>query len=143
MKFGFIFSFLFLSLSTWSQSTNPLHFKSLEEILSGSESITKETFDLKFLLRALPDNAWFLKLNKDSTFEYIHWSGWSETGITVLEKGSYSITDNLIQLKSDKSLSELASRSFYILTSDTKEIDNNITIDCVESDSKIYCLYKN
>ncbi len=147
MKPLIIFILVLQSLSGWSQSIsndttkNSDRFKSIEEILQGSIKINKVTFNLKFLLRALPDNGWFLQLNRDSTFEYIHWSGWGESEGTVLEKGKYNITNNLIKLESNKSNSELTSGTYFIVTSHTNRIDNNITIDCVESDSKIYCLY--
>lgn len=143
-----ILNFLFLSLTCLSQSnldndtTSTVEFKSLKEILAASNIIDNETFDLKFLIRVLPDNGWFLKLNKDSSYEYIHWSGWGDSDGTILEKGKYEISKNKIELHSDHKKSELGKTRFYLLTSESNEIDNNITIDCVETKSKIYCLYQ-
>ena len=138
---------LLLPLKIFGQSsskdtvTDNLQFKSIEQIHKDSKKITDETFDLKFLLRALPDNGWFLKLNKDSTFEYIHWSGWGEPDGTILEKGKYSINNNLLKLESEKENSELKNIEFYLVTSQADTIDNNITIDCAKDGEQIYCLY--
>lgn len=138
---------LLLPLKIWGQSsskdtiTDNLQFKSIDQILKDSKGITDVTFDLKFLLRVLPDNGWFLKLNKDSTFEYIHWSGWGEPGGIILEKGRYSINDNLLKIESEKKNSELKNIEFYLVISQSDTIDNNITIDCVRDDELIYCLY--
>ena len=138
---------LLLPLKIWSQTSSKdtladdLQFKTIEQVLEGSKKITSETFDLKFLLRALPDNGWFLKLNKDSTFEYIYWSGWGEAEGTVLEKGKYSIKDNLLSLESEKRNSQLKTTEFYLVTSQTESIDNNVTIDCQKNGELIYCLY--
>lgn len=126
-------------LSNKDSLSNNLQFRTVEEVLKDSEKITSKTFDLKFLLRALPDNGWFLKLNKDSTFEYIHWSGWGET--TILEKGTYSIQDNLLKIVPKKKNSDLKNIEFYLVTSQTDAIDNNITIDCVKDGGHFYCLY--
>ncbi len=115
-------------------------FKSAEQIVQNSRKITNETFDLKFLLRALPDNGWFLKLKKDATFEYIHWSGWGESEGTILETGTYSILNNLVLIRSTSGNSELENREFYLVTSPTDSIDNNATIDCVREKESIYCL---
>jgi hypothetical protein len=138
---------ILLPFKIWSQLSSTdtliddLQFKTIEQILENSNKITAETFDLKFLLRVLPDNGWFLKLNKDSTFEYIHWSGWGESEGTVLEKGKYSIKDNLLNLESEKSDSELKNIEFYLVTSQTASIDNSISIDCQKNDELFYCLY--
>jgi len=125
-----------------TDSISTMQFRSLEEVLSSTEIIDGETFELEFLIRALPDNGWFLRLKKDSSYEYVHWSGWGDSIGTVLEKGKYEISKNLIKLNPDKKKSELESNDFYLVTSATNEIDNNIIIDCTESDSKVYCLYK-
>jgi hypothetical protein len=138
---------ILLPLKIWGQTlskdtlTDDLQFKTIEQILEKSKNITSETFDLKFLLRVLPDNGWFLKLNKDSTFEYIQWSGWGESDGTVLERGRYSIKDNLLNLESEKRNSELKNINFYLVTSLTGAIDNNMTIDCEKEGELIYCLY--
>ena len=138
---------ILLPLKIWGQTsskdtlTDILQFKTIEQILKNSKNITSETFDLKFLLRVLPDNGWFLKLNKDSTFEYIHWSGWGETEGTILEKGKYSIKNNLMKLESEKKYSELKNIEFYLVTSQNDTIDNNITIDCEKDGDLLYCLY--
>ncbi len=138
---------ILLPFKIWSQPSSKdtliddLQFKTIEQILESSKKIPAETFDLKFLLRVLPDNGWFLQWNKDSTFEYIHWSGWGESEGTVLEKGKYSIKDNLLNLESEKSDSELKNIKFYLVTSQTVSIDNNISIDCQKSDELFYCLY--
>ncbi len=140
------FMFLYFSGRAQSISADTIQytpiFKSLEEVLEYSEIINDETFDLKFLLRVLPDNGWFLKLKKNSSYEYIHWSGWGEPEGTVLETGQYSIKNNRLTLKSDSEKSELFSSIFYLVTSGTNEVDNNLNIDCEEYASKIYCLYK-
>jgi hypothetical protein len=134
-------------LKIWGQASNndtlkdDLQFKTIEQILENSKKITSETFDLKFLLRTLPDNGWFLKLNKDSTFEYIHWSGFGNSEGTILEKGKYSIKDNLLNLESENRDSKLKNIEFYLVTSLTEAIDNNITIDCEKEGDQIYCLY--
>lgn len=138
---------LLLPLKIWSQTSSQdtlsddLSFQTIEQILENSKKITSETFDLKFLLRTLPDNGWFLKLNKDSTFEYIHWSGWGNADGTVLEKGKYAIKNNSLNLTSEKRNSALKNSKFYLVTSHTELIDNNITIDCQRNGELIYCLY--
>jgi hypothetical protein len=143
----FIILILLFPLKDWGQSSSNdivmdnLQFKSIEQILKDSKKIDDETFDLKFLLRVLPDNGWFLKLNKDSTFEYIHWSGWGEPDGVILEKGKYAINNNLLQIESEKKNSELKNLEFYLLTSQTDAIENNITIDCLRDGEQIYCLY--
>lgn len=134
-------------LKIWSQASGKdtlmydLQMNTIEQTLVNSRNITSETFDLKFLLRVLPDNCWYLKLKKDSTFEYIHWSGWGESEGIILEKGKYSIKDNSLNLESGKRNSELKNIEFYLVTSQTDAIDNNITIDCVKDGEFIYCLY--
>jgi len=148
IRFATILAFLILSLTSKGQSTadsdtvSTMQLKSLEEILPLSDTIDNETFELKFLIRVLPDNGWFLKLKNDSSYEYIHWSGWGDSDGTILEKGRYEILKNKVKLIPDKKKSELESSDFYLVTSVTNEIDNNITIDCTELDSKVYCLYK-
>jgi hypothetical protein len=144
-----ILNLFFLSLTCLSQtntdgdSTTKGEFKSLSEILSLSDTIDNQTFELKFLIRVLPDNGWYLKLNQDSSYEYIHWSGWGDSDGTILEKGKYEISKNKIKLHPHGIKSELAKTQFYLVTSETNEIDNNITIDCIEVESKTYCLYQN
>ena len=125
-----------------SDTTRTSKFKPLDEILAVSDTIDNQTFDLKFLIRVLPDNGWYLKLNQDSSYEYIHWSGWGDSDGTILEKGKYEIKKNKIKLHPDIKKSELAKAQFYLVTSETNEIDNNITIDCLETASKTYCLYQ-
>ena len=146
-RFATILTFLILSITCQGQtkdidSVSTMEFKSLEELLAVSETIDNETFELKFLIRVLPDNGWFLKLRNDSSYEYIHWSGWGEPDGTILETGKYEISKNQIKLIPDKKKSELESADFYLVTSTTNEIDNNITIDCEELNSKVYCLFK-
>jgi hypothetical protein len=51
-------------------------FFNIDTLLKSSETINDTTFNVKFSLRVLPDNWWFLQLKKDGTFEYVHWSGW-------------------------------------------------------------------
>jgi hypothetical protein len=137
-----------LPLKIWGQASNKdtllddLAFKTLEQVLENSVKITSETFDLKFLLRALPDNGWFLKLNKDATYEYIFWSGYGSSEGTILEKGNYSITDNLLHLESENNHSDLEHIQFYLVSSLTETIDNNITIDCQKASERVYCLYR-
>jgi hypothetical protein len=116
--------------------------KSIENLMQSSEIINAQTFDLQFTLRVLPDNGWFLKFQKDSTYEYIHWSGWGNSEGTILEKGIYNIEMNQIKLNPKGIKRELTSRVFFIFTSISNEIDNNITIHCTESDSITYCLYQ-
>ncbi len=140
--------FLLMPIGMWCQTgvkdslTDNYPFKSIEQILKDSKKINNETFDLKFLIRVLPDNGWFLKLNKDSTFNYIHWSGWGESDGTIIEKGTYTIIDNRLKLKSNIRKSDLKNIKFYLITSQTDSIDNNITIDCVKDRETIYCLYR-
>lgn len=134
-------------LGVWSQSSvedtvqDSLPFYSVEQILKDSKNITDETFDLKFLLRSLTDNGWYLKLNKDSTFEYIHWSGWGPPEGTILEKGKYTIHNNLLKIESEKSSGALKNMEFYLATSQTDSMDNNLTTDCVRDGELFYCLY--
>lgn len=116
-------------------------FMPVENLLESSEKINGETFELKFLIRSLPDNGWFLKLHKDSTFEYIHWSGWGEPAGTILEKGTYTIQDNMLQIVSDKKNSELKKTEFYLITSHNASIENHITVDCAPHNGIMYCLY--
>lgn len=145
-RITFITSLLLFSFTCYSQddtdndSIVSLFFKSVDELLPQSEVIDNETFDLRFLIRVLPDNGWYLKFNKDSTYEYVHWSGFGDPEGTILEKGKYEISKNKVKLYPPQKKSGLGSIDFYLVTSPTDEIDNNITIDCVESESKIYCL---
>lgn len=138
---------ILLPLVSWGQTsskdsiTDNFPFRTLEQVLQDSEKISSKTFELKFLLRSLPDNGWFLKLHKDSTFEYIHWNGWSESEGIILEKGVYSIQDNLLTLVPEYENSDLKKIEFYLVTSQTDAIDNNITIDCVQDIGLMYCLY--
>ncbi len=147
IKFTTILTFLILLITCQGQkrdndSVSTMGFKSLEELLVVSDTIDNETFELKFLIRMLPDNGWFLKLRNDSSYDYIHWSGWGEPDGTILETGKYEISKNKIKLIPDNKKSELESANYYLLTSAKNEIDNNITIDCAELNSKVYCLYK-
>lgn len=144
-----LLSLFFLSLTCISQTntgndtTTQKEFKSLSEIIALSETIDNETFDLKFLIRVLPDNGWYLKLNKDSSYEYIHWSGWGDSDGTILEKGRYEVSKNKIKLHPDKKIrSALAKTQFYLVTSESNEMDNHITYNCAEAESKMYCLYQ-
>ncbi|MDX2360893.1 MAG: hypothetical protein QNK23_08815 [Crocinitomicaceae bacterium] len=147
MRLIIILSTLLLSLTCRGQSTdndreiNSDEVKTIEEILQASEIINQETYDLKFCLRVSMDNAWYLKLNIDSTYEYIHWSGWGNSEGTVIEKGKYNISNNLIELKSDNGNSRLESRVYFLITSNSEDIDNRYNIDCAEGDLKTYCLY--
>jgi hypothetical protein len=142
-----LFLLLVFPLEIWGQMssedtlTNDLQFLSIEQILEHSKKISSETFELKFLVRSLPDNGWFLKLNKDSTYEYIYWSGFGEPEGTILEKGNYSIKNNRLKLVADKKKSQLKNSKFYLVTAATDAIDNNCTIDCVKDGKVTYCLY--
>lgn len=141
-----ILNFTLLSISGFSQTnTNNdtiIKFKSFDEILSESDIIDNQTFDLKFLIRSLPDNGWYLKLNKNGTYEYIYWSGFSDSDGTILEKGQYKISKNKIKLRADKKRSKLRRIKFYLVTSQTTMLSSYIiTHHCVEKNSKTYCLY--
>lgn len=114
----------------------------LKKAINESLRIDGVTFDLKFLLRSLPDNGWFLKLNMDSSYEYIHWNGWGDSDGTILETGKYVIKNNRVKLKPDQKKSDLDSITFFLLTSKSMGPDNHIYMDCVESNSQIYCLYQ-
>lgn len=139
---------ILLPLKIWGQVSNkePLTdnppFKTIEQLLENSVKITSETFDMNFLIRALPDNGWFLKLNKDATFEYIHWSGYGSPEGTILEKGNYSITDNLLHLESENNKSDLEHIQFYLVSSQTEWIDDIISVDCQKNGELFYCLYR-
>ncbi len=136
---------LILPLKIWCQTPGKdalmdnYKFKSIKEILKDSKKINNETFDLKFFIRVLPDNGWFLKLNKDKTFNYIHWSGWGEES-SILENGTYSIIHNRIKLESNKKRSALKKNKFYLVIS---PIDNDYARDCKLEGEIIYCLYIN
>ncbi len=142
-----LFLLLVFPLEIWGQMssedtlTNDLQFLSIEQILENSKKISSETFELKFLVRSLPDNGWFLKLNKDATYEYIYWSGFGEPEGTILEKGNYSIKNNRLKLAADKKKSQLKNSKFYLVTAPTDVIDNNFSIDCVKDGKVTYCLY--
>jgi len=114
----------------------------LKKAIKESSRIDGVTFDLKFLLRSLPDNGWFLKLNTDSSYEYTHWTGWGNPNGTILETGTYVIKNNRVKLKPDQKKSDLSTTSFFLVTSKSMEPDNHIYMDCIESNSHIYCLYQ-
>ena len=119
------------------------HFSSpnIQTLLAASKPIHDQTFKLKFLLRVLPDNGWFLKFYNDGHYEYIHWSAWRDDGGLILEQGAYTITNNRILLEPDSDESEFTHYTFYLVT--TKEdIDNNFSIDCKDSNGTTYCLYR-
>jgi len=137
-----LLSFEALGQSTISDTTDSFkHFQSLEELLPSSRAIHNETFDLKFLIRALPDNGWFLQLNEDSSYEYIQWSGWGEPEGQIIETGSYNIIHNKLILKSFNAESQLDGLTFSLITSEARDIENHINVDCVEKNAQIYCLY--
>lgn len=114
---------------------------SVRTLLEASKPLHQKTFKLKFLLRVLPDNGWFLQFYKDGHYEYVHWSGWSDHD-GIIEQGFYTIENNQVILQSDTEESEFTYYTFYLITSDSKEIDNNISIDCQEHKGTNYCLYK-
>ncbi|UTW65463.1 hypothetical protein KFE94_12475 [bacterium SCSIO 12643] len=114
----------------------------LKTALKNSDRIDHVTFDLKFLLRSLPDNGWFLKLNADSSYEYIHWNGWGDTNGTVLETGKYVIKNNRVRLKPDQKKSDLSTTIFFLVTTSSTRIDDGPGIDCLESQGQVYCLYQ-
>ena len=116
--------------------------KRIEVLLKSSQPISNQTFDLKFLLRVLPDNGWFLELRKDSTYEYNHWNGLGRPEGTILENGKYSIENNKIKLHPEGSKNELGSSIFYLIISANDEIQNPFSINCVEPDSVTYCLVR-
>ncbi len=147
MKYLFVLAIFLLPSISWSQAKSPSetkksnNSKALTKHLRKSQVINGETFDLEFIIIRLPDNSWILKLNKDSTFEYIHWSGWSDSDGDVLEYGEYKIKNNLLELKSNEIDSKLNSSIYYIIATKTDKIDGLIQVDCTESASKTYCLY--
>lgn len=57
-----------------------------------------QSIKARFLLSIQIDNSWLLKLNKDNTYKYIHWSGFS--GETTLDSGYYKLTDTVLHLNS-------------------------------------------
>ncbi|MFK7786557.1 MAG: hypothetical protein AB8B56_15660 [Crocinitomicaceae bacterium] len=139
----FLLSFTCLSqTNTDNDEATTSSFKSFNELLSESDIINNETFELKFLIRVLPDNGWYLQLHNDSSYEYIHWSAWGESDGTVLEKGEYEIRKNKIKLHSNEKKSELSKCRFYLLSSESNKVKSNITIDCAGTETKIYCLFK-
>ncbi len=68
-----------------------------------------------FTLKALPDNSWKLKLYKDNTYKYLHWSGFGGSP-TILDSGRYSINDSklIIESKIDNNEKGLSTSYFYI-----------------------------
>jgi hypothetical protein len=42
-----------------------------------------------------PDNLNTLKLNKNGSYTYTHWSGFSDT-VTVLDSGTYVVSDSIL-----------------------------------------------
>ncbi len=111
------------------------NLNSVESILNNSEKINNQTLDIKFRLRILPDNVWILELKSDSTYEYSHISGWGNGSV---EKGTYEIKNNLLLFKSTNDDSDLSSKSFFIIV--YKAVEDESFIDCVNKDSKTYCL---
>jgi hypothetical protein len=117
-----------------------LVYPSIQTLLEASKPLHNETVKLKFPIRVLPDNGWFLKFYTDGHYEYVHWSAWRDDGGYILEHGSYSIDHNRILLAPKSEESEFKHSTFYLVTT-TEYIDNNITIDCKKWKGTTYCLY--
>lgn len=141
-RFASIFTFLILSLTAVGQNTTDTDSVStIQKVLSLSDVIDGETFNLEFHFRALPDHAWFLRLRKDSIYEYVHWSGWGDPEGTVIENGKYVISKNQLRLIPNKEKSRLMSTVFYLAAFKKKEVEKIDAIDCQKLRSKVYCLY--
>jgi hypothetical protein len=97
---------------------------------------------VKFSLRVLLDHWWFLQLKKDGTFEYIHWSGWGPKEGNVLDKGTYSIHTNKLELQSENADSDLEKFNYYLIMSQSQKTGQPLSIDCVEHRKRTLCLYR-
>jgi len=64
-------------------------------------STTKSQVKANFVMSFLPDNSWNLKLNKDFSYLYEHWSGFGESP-TLIDSGKYKIEDGKIKFESIK-----------------------------------------
>lgn len=140
MKFKLLLCSLLLSCICHGQTRSSTREQVLKELLEKSAVIDGEYYDLEFVLNILPDNHWYLKFKKDSTYEYIHWSGWGEAEGTILEYGKYSIRKNKIKLMTTKKDEDLIGRKFYLFSLN-ENFEERIFADCVESGSMHYCLY--
>ncbi|MFM9983612.1 MAG: hypothetical protein ACKVOK_00165 [Flavobacteriales bacterium] len=144
-----LISLIFLAISNCSgqdqnskDSILSLHPIPIESLLASSDTIHHKSFNFKFLIKVLPDNFWYLKLKKNGTYQYIHWSGWGDSDGDVIEEGKYVIDHNQLLLTSRNQDSQLAGYKLYLFTSVSNNIDNNFNIDCVERKSRVYCLYR-
>jgi len=144
MKLSIAIITILLAIGCKGQSyeIDTLDFQPNDSIFQASEIIDKKTFSLEFRIRVLPDNFWFLKLNKNSTYEYFYLSGFGGPKETILEEGRYEITENLIRLHPNDKESDLNDRELHIYTSNSTKPGDNVFIDCVKKKSKYYCLYQ-
>ncbi len=131
---------LILSLICLSKSNKDYKNELKSNTISYKDTLI--TYDIQFVLRSLPDNGWFLKLNKDSTYEYIHWSGWGPNEGEILEKGEYNIKNKILVLKPKTKYKELKTRKFIFIEKGKNEVEDYKKIDCKESEGQIYCLSK-
>ncbi len=99
------------------------------KIVSGKNETINDT--IRFTMRVLPDNGWFLTLYPDSEYKYVHFSGFS--GIKIIETGSYTIENKHIIFNSRDNESEFSSMNYYIYKAPKKG-------KYIEDKSKKYCL---
>lgn len=90
------------------------------KIKNSNEKILTDT--IHFPLRILPDNGLILILYPDSKYEYLYFSGFSET--KTLENGSYKMRGDQILFTSEGNKSEFQSSKYFILKK------NEISVKC-------------
>jgi hypothetical protein len=66
-----------------------------------------------FILKVLPDNSWTLQLKKNKTYQYTHWSGFSDKQ-GIIDKGTYTIDGDKLILKSTHAEKALDGKTYYI-----------------------------
>jgi hypothetical protein len=115
-------------------------YVSNEDLIKTSLPLNNTYIEVEFLLNALPDNGWFLKLHKDGTFDYIVWSGWGPSEGVNLEMGTYTITKNQLKLKSNNAQSKIANSDYFIAVSATDLTEKTMLRRWIEYDSKFYCM---
>ncbi len=67
----------------------------------------------QFLLNSDLDNGWYMKLNKNKTYQYKHWNGFLDDSY-VLDEGKYAIVGDKITFFSLKGDSSFHNKTNYI-----------------------------
>ena len=114
--------------------------KALELALTTSDTLNKQTFDLKLRIKKLTDASYYLILQEDGRYRYVYASRWDNGEESILKKGRYEIVNNRIILSGKDNNSDLNNFDFYLVTSD-KNL-NDSAVDCIALDSRLYCLYR-